>query len=150
MFKEKGVDRRDNKSNCFLSMTTSVQNTLWNRYCSHEQRKVDFLMQHECAGTDLIALEEALLAQVEEQEFVPEGAEYTGYGCWHFRGFTIQAIEDEKEQEECRFQFLAVTKAGISHFTRLHHAAIWLSGINHGINNWIDLADLKGNYTLAT
>ncbi|WP_392346183.1 hypothetical protein [Parasynechococcus sp.] len=78
-------------------MTTSLQSTVWNRHCQHENRRADFLMHHDCAGEDLRAVKEALTQKIEEDETVPAGAEYAGYGCCCCRGFTIQAIEQENQ-----------------------------------------------------
>ena len=116
-------------------MTTSLQSTLWNQHYTHENRRVDFLMHHECAGEDLKAAEAALSAQIEEDETVPEGAEYTGYGCWRYRGFTIQAIEQQSQWDGQRFQFVAVAKAQNLQFPQLMQAVIWLDGVRHGMDH---------------
>ena len=92
-------------------MTASLQNTLWNRYCALEKRRTDFLIAQDSARQDLIAVEEALSVQVEDDELVPDGADYAGNGCWRYRGFAIQAIEQENPRDGRRFRFVAVAKA---------------------------------------
>ena len=45
------------------------------------------------------------------RQLVPDSAEYAGNGCWRYRGFTIQAIEQENPLDGRRFKFVAVARA---------------------------------------
>ena len=114
-------------------MTASLQNTLWNQYCAVEKRRTDFLIAQDSARQDLIAVEEALSVQVEEDEIVPPDAEYAGNGCWRYRGFTIQAIEQENPLDGRRFKFVAVARAKNFLFDDLIQAGAWLDGVRHGM-----------------
>ena len=119
-------------------MTASLQNTLWNRYCALEKRRTDFLIAQDSARQDLIAVEEALSVQVEDDGLVPDGAEYAGNGCWRYRGFTIQAIEQENPLDGRRFKFVAVARAKNFLFDDLIQAAAWLDGVRHGMQQVSD------------
>ena len=132
------MDRQDNTSTCFPLMTASFQNTLWNLYCALEKRRTDFLIAQDSARQDLIAIEEALSVQVEDDELVPDGADYAGNGCWRYRGFAIQAIEQENPLDGRRFRFVAVAKAKKLLFDDLIQAAAWLDGVHHGMQQASD------------
>ena len=132
------MDRRDNTSTCFPLMTASLQNTLWNRHCLLEKSRTDFLIAQDSARQDLIAVEEALSVQVEDDELVPDGADYAGNGCWRYRGFTIQAIEQENPLDGRRFKFVAVARAKNFLFDDLIQAAAWLDGVRHGMQQVSD------------
>ena len=116
-------------------LTASLQNTLWNRHCLLEKSRTDFLIAQDSARQDLIAVEEALSVQVDKDELVPDGADYAGNGCWRYRGFTIQAIEQESHLDGQRFQFVAVAKAQNLQFPQLMQAGIWLDGVRHGMDH---------------
>ena len=59
----------------------------------------------------------------------------TSYGCWRYRGFTIQAIEQENQWDGQRFQFVAVAKTKNLQFPQLMQGGIWLDGVRHGMDH---------------
>ena len=63
----------------FYPITTSLQNTLWNQFGNHENRRLEFLQSWDCAKEDLLAVEEALGDQVNDA-YIPEDAEYATHG----------------------------------------------------------------------
>ena len=83
-------------------------------------------------------MNEALSVQVEDDELVPNGAEYAGNGCWRYRGFTIQAIEQKNPLDGRRFKFVAVARAKNFLFDDLIQAAAWLDGVRHGMQQVSD------------
>ena len=74
----------------FYPITTSLQNTLWNQFGNHENRRLEFLQSWDCAKEDLLAVEEALGDQVNDA-YIPEDAEYATHGrdvsCIQCRAF---------------------------------------------------------------
>ena len=73
-----------------------------------------------------------------EDELVPDGADYAGHGCWRYRGFTIQAIEQENPLDGRRFKFVAVARAKSFLFDDLIQAAACLDGVHHGMQQVSD------------